>query len=413
MEGDSVSRAEFTQLQTQLTQTIALAEENNRLLRNMRKWGRIAFWFKIQKLFAWLQKNERHVSTVVFIGGTTADILTLHGVTIAYAIHLLGIYTIVALIATIAEHYLFIHEATEGPFLRGLRVFLAFVAEFMIGCQLSGCLIFYSRSAALTASWPFILLLLVVFFGNEFMRNYRERLAFRCTLLFFTIYAYTVFTLPTLLHHIGPDSFLESTAVTLGVFIVFFLALAITGWKRLKASFLEIVGGVAVVLVLVNVSYFTGIIPPLPLALRDVGVYHSIVHVVDTTGDTAYQVQAEASNDPWWDFGHFIPETVHITPGEPLSVFSAVFAPTAFSSAIVHRWQEYDPQKHTWVTKAVIAFSISGGRDSGYRGYSTLSNLSAGKYRVSIDTLSGQVIGQIYFNVLIVPADPVLHTESH
>ena len=364
-----------------------------------------------KKAWAWVQKNERHISTVVFIGGTTADVIKLTGVSIDFAINLLGAYTAVAIIATIAEHYLFIHESRKSQWLRGLRIFLAFVAEFMIGCLLSGILIFYSRDAAFTASWPFILLLLLVFFGNEIFHRYRERLAWRCTLLFFTIYAYVVFTLPTLLHYLGPYTFLESTAVTILIYVLFLLALAHLGWRRFRVSLKEIIGGSVFVLLLVVISYFTGIIPPLPLALRDVGVYHSITRTTDATDDALYTVQAETSTDPWWDFIHVIPTTVHVTPeGSSFSVYSAVFAPIALTTAVVHRWQWYDPKTHAWVTLAEIAFPIDGGRNGGYRGYSTLTNLVPGKYRVSIELISGQVIGDLDFNVQSTIVAPVTTT---
>ena len=367
----------------------------------------------LSKVWAWIQKNERHISTVVFVGGTTADVIKLTGVSIGFAVQLLGAYTALAIAATLAEHYLFIHEATEGKLLRGLRVFLAFVAEFMIGCLLSGILIFYSRDAALTASWPFILLLLAVFFGNEIFHRYRERLAWRCTLLFFTIYAYVVFTLPTLLHYIGPYTFLESTAATILIYALFLIALAWLGWKRFKVSLKEIIGGSVFVLALVVVSYFTGIIPPLPLALRDVGVYHSITHTTDAMGDSLYSVQAEGSTDPWWDFMHLIPPTVHVTPTDAsLSVYSAVFAPIALTTAVVHRWEWYDTKTHAWITLAQIAFPIDGGRNGGYRGYSTLSNLVPGKYRVLIELISGQVIGDLDFNVQSVTTEPITQTET-
>jgi hypothetical protein len=359
-------------------------------------------------MFAWIQKNERHISTVVFLGGTTTDILTLSKVSISYGVSLLGIYTGIAMAASVAEHYLYIHEETEGPFLRGLRVMLAFVAEFLIGCLLSGLLVFYTRSAAITVSWPFVLLLIAVLFGNEFMRNYKERLAFRSTLLFFTIYAYVVFTLPTLLHHIGPDSFLESSFIATGVFVLFLLVLGFAGWKRLRKSMMEIVVGVVAVLALVNGSYFMGIIPPLPLSLVDVGVYHGISHT-----SLGYEAQAETSTHHWLDAAEIEPVAVHIIPGESLSVFSSIFAPTTFSSAVEHRWDWYNSTTRKWQTKAEIAFGISGGRDSGYRGYSTLLNITPGYYRVSIQTVSGQVIGRIYFNVFSVATEPVLHTELH
>jgi hypothetical protein len=367
---------------------------------------------KIKTLFAWLQKYERHVSTVVFVCGTTSDIITLTRVTISYAVTLLAIYLSVAAIATIVEHHLYVHDSEEGAFLRGVRLTSAFVSEFLIGCLLSGCLVFYTRTAAITASWPFVLLLIFVLFGNEFLRDYKERLAFRMTLLFFTLYAYFIFTLPTLLHHISPQTFIESSFVTVGVFAIFMIALAFAGWKRFVQSLWEILLGVGAVLIIVNASYFTGIIPPLPLALKDVGEYHSIAYTTAASG-AVYEAQAEVSTDPWWDVGNFIPTTVHIVPGDSLSVFSSVFAPTEFTTAIIHKWDLYNSKTRTWQTKAEIAFGITGGRDGGYRGYSILPNVTPGLYRVSIETLSGQVIGRTYFTVVYTKTEPALHTETY
>jgi hypothetical protein len=163
----------------------------------------------------------------------------------------------------------------------------------------------------------------------------------------------------------------------------------------------------------VNGSYFSGIIPPIPLALRDVGVYHSIVHSTDSYGDSLYTVQAETSTDPWWDFLHIIPDTEHVTTTDSsLSVYSAIFAPTELSTAVVHRWEMYDTKTHKWVTLAQIAFPIDGGRNGGYRGYSTLSNLAPGKYQVIIELISGQVIGDEDFNVVSSPTAPVTYTEQ-
>jgi hypothetical protein len=364
-------------------------------------------------IWPFIKKNERHISTFMFVSGMTGDILKLTSVPISFAVMLLGGYTVTAIVATMIEHYLFIHERTEGPFLRGLRVFLAFVAEFMIGCLLSGILVFYTRGAAITASWPFVLLLVVVLFGNEIFHSYRERLAWRCTLLFFTIYAYVIFALPTLTHYLGQYTFYESTAVALVVFALFMFVLWLLGRRRFNASLKEILAGISLVLVIVIGSYFTGIIPPIPLALRDAGVYHSIAHSIDAAGDSVYAVQAETSTDPWWDFLHLIPDTVHVTPSDStLSVFSAVFAPTELTTAVVHRWEKYDTSTHKWVTIAEIAFPIDGGRNGGYRGYSTLSDITPGKYRVSIELISGQVIGQISFNVVSSDTEPVTYTEE-
>ena len=368
---------------------------------------------KIKQLFAWLRKNEQHISTVVFVAGTTTDILTLSKVSISYAISLLGIYILVAVAATITEHYLYIHEDVEGPFLKGLRVTLAFLAEFMIGCLLSGFLVFYTRSAALNVSWPFVLLLVMILFGNEFLRNYKERLAFRVTLIFFAIYAYTIFTLPTILHQMNSGTFLKSSAISVLVTSLFIIGLSFAGWKRLKESLLEVLGGVIGVLLIVNISYFTGIIPPLPLALREVGVYHTLTYQAKASGVGTYVTQGESGSVHWWDALQITPETIHVVPGDSLSVFSSVFAPVSFSTAIIHKWEWYDQTTHSWKRQAEVAFGISGGRDGGYRGYSTVSVLKAGKYRVSIETLDGQVIGRTYFTIQTVQVEPALQTEMH
>ncbi|MDR3547622.1 MAG: DUF2914 domain-containing protein [Candidatus Pacebacteria bacterium] len=368
----------------------------------------------LKNLFAWLQKNENHLSTLMFVGGTTADILTLSKVSLSYGIELFGAYAAVIVIATLIEHYLNLHEATEGPFLRGIRVVFTFIAEFVMGAFLSGLFVFYARTASLAVSWPFILILVAILFGNEFLLRggRRERLAFRAGLLFFTLYAYVIFVLPIFLHHLGPYTFLESSAVTVALFALFLLVLGGLGWRRLKESLTEIVVGVAVIIAFVNACYFTGIIPPLPLSLRDAGVYHSITRTTDPTGDSLYEVQAEATTNPWWDILHVVPTTVHVTPGSSLSVYSAVFAPIALTTAVVHEWQWFDPAKHAWTTRAEIAFPIDGGRDGGYRGYSTLTNLAPGKYRVYIKLLSGQTVGRLDFNVVSATSSAATITET-
>ena len=364
---------------------------------------------KIQRLFAWLQKNERHISAPMFVMGFITDLVTVVPLSLQSAIYLYGVYLTISAVATISSHYLFVHDAQEGPWLRALRILLSLAAQFTTGGLLSGFLIFYTRSAALTASWPFVVMLAVIFIGNEAFRHYREQIAFRSGLFFFSLYAYLIFTLPMVLHTISPKTFLESTGTAFGIFLAFLILLGLVGWKRLRSSLLEISIGVGIVICIVVGSYFTGIIPPLPLSLTDSGVYHSIAHT-----SQGYESQAESLvQKKWWDIGNFEPVTVHILPGEPLSVFSSVFAPTSFSTAVMHKWEFYDGKTHTWQTKAVIAFTIAGGRDGGYRGYSTLSTIVPGYYRVSIETLSGQVIGRIYFGVEYVSNSPVLHTEIH
>jgi hypothetical protein len=47
MDGELLTRKDTEQIQALLNQNLTLLQENNRLLLNMRKWGRVAFWFKV------------------------------------------------------------------------------------------------------------------------------------------------------------------------------------------------------------------------------------------------------------------------------------------------------------------------------------------------------------------------------
>ena len=58
-----------------------------------------------------------------------------------------------------------------------------------------------------------------------------------------------------------------------------------------------------------------------------------------------------------------------------------------------------------------MSFTLSGGRDEGYRGYSLTSNLAPGKWRVRMETERGQVMGRIGFTVEVVDDVPELNEE--
>ncbi|MEK7079713.1 MAG: DUF2914 domain-containing protein, partial [Patescibacteria group bacterium] len=79
----------------------------------------------------------------------------------------------------------------------------------------------------------------------------------------------------------------------------------------------------------------------------------------------------------------------------------------------VHHWEHYNEVTKHWVDEGHITFAISGGRDGGYRGYSEKDNLASGKWRVTVETLEGQVIGRISFHVESVLTPPPLHKETH
>jgi hypothetical protein len=270
-------------------------------------------------------------------------------------------------------------------------VLLPLAAQYLIGNLLSGFLIFYTKSSALLASWPFLILIATIFIGNEWFRKYKDRIAFMAVLLFFTTYAYAIFAFPLLVRSLGPWVFVGSTFLAIGAFSLFVGLLYEVGKERLRQSLVPMIAGSIAIVVLVSAAYFSGLVPPIPLTLKEGGIYHAVRY---EAGE--YVLSAEPAR-PWYDLR---PPVLHTRPGEPLSAFTAVFAPIRFGTVVVHRWQRYDDAAGAWVTQSRIAFPIAGGRAEGYRGYSEISNPLPGEWRVRVETENnGQVIGQLRFRV--------------
>ena len=144
-----------------------------------------------------------------------------------------------------------------------------------------------------------------------------------------------------------------------------------------------------------NLFYFVKILPPLPLALADAGIYHSVKKVGNT-----YQVVEETQ--PWTTYWG-APPMLHLAPGEKLYLYAAVFAPGRLQTTIVHRWEWFDPKTRKWVFQQAIPIAIRGGRESGYRAYSIKSRPKPGDWRVNIVTSDGRPLGRIRFAVALGP----------
>lgn len=277
------------------------------------------------------------------------------------------------------------------------RKYLPAITQFALGGLWSGFLVFYWRSAALAASWLFLATLLAFLVGNEVFRKYHSRLVFASLLLFFAAYSYAVFTMPLLTRSIGKLTFMTSGIAAVFLYLVFLRVLARYGWKRFAQSRWRLLGGALGITAAMNLFYFTGILPPLPLALSKIGVYHTVKR-----DGKVYDAQAEP--EPWYTAYGIGTPIVHVAAGQPLALYSAVFAPIKLATRITHRWEWFDPKLARWTDQSRVSFAISGGRDGGYRAYTIKSNPRPGQWRVDIDTIDGRLIGRLRFDVAQAPA---------
>lgn len=349
------------------------------------------------KILSWAARNERRLGAVLFVAGFISDLLTFGLLPTGVVSWFFLVYLALAALCSLGSHVF--PEARENAswWRRTLAVVFPLGAQYTLGNLLSGFVVFYTKNAALAASWPFILVLIVAYAGSEYFRKYKQYLVFQTTLFFLALYAYLIFALPLLVGRLGPWVFVGSTLAAILAFLLFLGVLRLANKARYLESRRAIVIAAVSILGLVNVAYFTGIIPPIPLAMKDGAAYHALMKVPG-----GYRVKTEGEQ-AWWDVRTPV---VHLAPGELLYVYSAVAAPISFSSTVVHRWERNENGR--WITESRIAFPISGGRAGGYRGYSERDAPLPGKWRVSVETPSGQVIGRIRFDIESVSEAPAL-----
>ncbi len=258
----------------------------------------------------------------------------------------------------------------------------AFVMQIAFGALFSAFVVFYVRSASFSASWMFLLFLVLFFVGNEFFRARYERFVFQTSVFFIALFSYAIFALPILLGKIGAGIFLLSGAISVA---------AIGGFARLLKK--EMPKSVLVIFALFNIFYFANIIPPIPLALKESGIYHRIERI-----NGSYRVLYE--KPPWYRFFDDTSVVFHTIPGKTLYAYSAIFAPVGIQTDIVHRWSYFDENKDEWFYETAIRFPITGGRENGYRGYTFKRNARAGRWRVDVQTPRGQTLGRMTFRVV-------------
>jgi hypothetical protein len=249
-----------------------------------------------------------------------------------------------------------------------------------------------------------LLILGAAFLANERLKQHYTRLYFQISLFFLSLYCFTIFIVPVVLHKIGPFIFLLSGAVSLALLFLFVRFLRTSDDEVLAASRKRSLNiCIGTIFLTINVLYFLNVIPPLPLSLQDASVHHAITR----NAEGNYAVQSE--NPGLLRFFRLM-ETIHTTAGAPVYAYSAIFSPTSLNTTIVHEWQFYEP-KRGWTTRSRIELPVRGGRGRGYRTFSVSVVSTAGAWRVNVKTPSGALLGRLRFNVVLQASDPPLITQ--
>jgi hypothetical protein len=350
----------------------------------------------ITPLRDWYGRFERPISSLSLIGGFVFDAFTLQRIDRPWESFWLILHIVIVAVCMVWIHVQHGGEGDEAD-PRKLHFWLVNILQFFFGGLISAIIVFYFRSATLFVSWPFILLLILAFLANERLKRQFVRLSFQVALFFLSIYLCNIFLLPLIFHRLGSDMFLWSGLVSLALISVFLYAV----WKADPKKYMEsrrmILVAVFSIFAIMNVLYFTNLIPPIPLSLKDDGIYHELYREDDGSYIGTYE-------DLGWKGIFTLYDPVHLRPGDRLYAYSAVFSPSSLDVTVVHEWQHYDEATGKWKTTGTVQLPIVGGRDQGFRTYSVSQGLAAGKWRVNVKTLQGQVLGRMHF--LVIPGAP-------
>lgn len=330
-----------------------------------------------------------HIASIGFFLGFVWDTFTLTRIDLIYENVVFVFHICLSLAAIFLIHGVATGKVSWGPIVK-VRRWLPFFVQFPIGGLFSGFFIFYTKSASLMTSWPFLLFLAGLLVGNEFFHKRYERLVFQISLWYMALFTYLILIVPTVLGRFGAWTFLLAGVLSLVLVVIvirFIVRLFPLVYERAGVRLWLSVGGIYIAM---HALYFTHVMPPVPLAVKDMGVYHSVVRT-----EAGYEAMGEPS--PWWNFWRETDGTLHLTQGEPAYCFSAVFAPTRLQTNIQHVWQE--KVGGAWQDRGTIPFPVVGGRDGGYRGYTINTNITEGRWRCSVQTVRGQEIGRRDFTV--------------
>lgn len=260
------------------------------------------------------------------------------------------------------------------------------VLHFCLGATFSALVALYFRSAATLWGWLTVGLLLAVMVWNEWAAKTRPSRS-----LVWAVYAASLvmlfnFLLPYLIGTISSVWFYGSIALVMAT---------LYGLRKLaRIPDLSLVASGVFSLALAGL-YIADAIPPVPLVMRQNVACVEARHRQD-------RYVCDGTEPGWLTSWGIAPKTVRYTPGERVSVMSAVAAPRGLRSTLEHRWARWNGE--AWQQYDTIEVEMTGGRKHGWRFYSYKQHIRPGRWRVATAVPDGRVVGYAWFNLRAVDA---------
>jgi hypothetical protein len=342
------------------------------------------------------KKHERWVPIVFFLLGFLFDTVMLRRIDELKVILQQAVYLLIAGILVGAELIEEEHEIQSPKIIHKFWKYREAFLGFFLGTLLNSYAIFYFKSASAFSSFFFIVLIVTLLTLNEFKKFGKSQTQVHVALLSLCLLSYVICLAPTVLGFMGTLPFLCAVAASMAIFSGYYVAIRaklVTNPSLLKTHLFYPYFVVQVTFVIL---YFAHLIPPVPLSVKYMGIYHG----AEKTGDAFTLTSAK----PKWKFWQHGDQTFLARPGDVIYCYTQIFSPTRFKDQLQIRWLNWDEAKG-WMPSDAMPIPVTGGREEGYRVVTTKTNYQAGIWRVRVETMDNQEIGRIDFEVI--PDDSV------
>lgn len=344
----------------------------------------------LTRLKEYYEKNETKADMAFFLGGVVFDIFTLSDIDDLFSIVQQVLYLLT--IGAILYREFLVDAGVETPPIRFKKSwdYRQLAVHFFMGSLLSVYSLFFIKSASLFSSLIFILLLMGLMVANELKPVQKGGINIRMGLYVICVLCFWSMMVPVILGFVGWIPLLLSLALTGTTFYgIFFLAARRLSSERERLK-THLITPAATVIGLFFLFYLVGWIPPVPLSVQEMGIYHNIVK-----GQGQYRVYYE---NPWWKFWNKGDQDFVALPGDRIHFFAQVYSPGRFDDSVILNWQRYDLNEG-WTSTDKIPMRVTGGRSQGYRGHADKGNFVPGNWRIKVETTDGREIGRIYLTV--------------
>lgn len=341
------------------------------------------------KILNFYDNYEKEAELSFFLGGFVFDIFTLADVNDYFGIIQQVIY--LSICAYILRYEITNNQEHKSRFeiVNTFWDYRMLILHFILGSLLSIYSLYFLLSSSFFGSLIFVIVMFTLMVLNELkiiqdgLFNIKVALFTLCLVCFFAL------LIPVFLGHIGLFPFIISIIIT--TLVIFFLY---KNFKKKSAGIVPINKSFLfpslATLSFFIMLYFLKLIPPVPISLKYIGVYHHVEKIKDQYILTHQR--------PWWKFWHNGDQLFYTSENDFIYVFAKISSPTGFSDKVILHWFQEDIRGN-WLSTDKITMNIKGGRSGGFRGYAFKKNFSAGKWKVSVETTDEREIGRIYFSV--------------